>query len=101
MRGLTRLFSASGWSIIGLMGPAVNRFLLTWGSGNPPSDGGVPESTTIEPIGEAIVPQSAVREGAALVRSITLVDGSIIARFSALIMGSVLGKGNCGPLSSL
>ena len=53
------------------------------------------------PIGEAIVPQSAVREDAALVRSITLVDFSIIARFSALITVSVSGKGNCGPLSSL
>ena len=36
-------------------------------------------------IGEAIVPQSAVREGAALVRSIISVDESIVARFSALI----------------
>ena len=53
------------------------------------------------PIGETIVPQSAVREGAAFVRSITLVDGSIIARFSALITVLVPGPGNCGPLNSL
>ena len=50
---------------------------------------------------EAIVPQLAVREGAAFVRSITLVDDSIIARFSALRMvpGPVIGNG--GRLSSL
>ena len=53
------------------------------------------------PIGEAIVPQSAVREGAAFVRSITLVDESITARFSALITVPVPGIGDCGPLSSL
>ena len=79
MSGLTRRFSAWSWSTIGLMGPAADRFLLTQGSGNPPSDGGVPESTTMGPIGEAIVHQSAVRQGAAFVHLITLVDGSIIA----------------------
>ena len=82
-------------------GPAAKRFLPTGGSGNPPSDGAVPELTTIGPIGEAMVPQLAVREGAVFVRSITVVDDSIIARFSALITvpGPVIG--NCGPLSSL
>ena len=64
---------------MGLMGPAANRFFLTWGSGNPPNDGGVSESTTMGPMGDDIVSQSAVREGAAFVHSITLVDGSIIA----------------------
>ena len=83
------------------MGPAANRFFLTWGSGNPPNDGGVSESTTMAPIGEAIVPQSAVRESVAFVRSITLVDGSIIARVLALIAVPVPRKGKCGPLSSL
>ena len=61
------------------MGPAANRFFLSWGSSNPPSDGGVSESTTMGLIGEAIVPRSAVRESAAFIRSITLVDGSSIA----------------------
>ena len=37
------------------------------------------------PIGEAIVPQWAVREGAAVVRLITPVDESIISHFWALI----------------
>ena len=91
----TQRLSASSWSTIGLMGPAANRFFLTWGSGNPPSEGGVPESTTMGPVGGAIVSQSAVREGAAFVRSITLVDGSIVARFWALITVFVPGKGNC------
>ena len=85
MDGLTRRFSPWSWSTIGVMGRAANRFFLTWGSGNPRSDGAVPESTTMGPMGEAIVPLLAVREGAAFVRSITLVDGSIIAQFSALI----------------
>ena len=40
----------------------------------------------------AIIPQSAVREGAAFVRWITLIDGWIIARFSALIMFPCLRK---------
>ena len=53
------------------------------------------------PIGEAIVPQSAVRVGAAFVRSITLVVDSIIARFSALITFPEPVIGSCGPLSSL
>ena len=52
------------------------------------------------PIGEAIVPQSAVREGA-FVRSITPEDESVIARFSALITVPEPVIGNCGPLSSL
>ena len=99
--GPPRRFSASSWSTIGLMGPAANRFFLICGYANPPSDGGVSESTRMGPIGEAIVPQSAVRQGAAFVRSITLVDGSIIARFSALTAVPVPGKGNCGPLSPL
>ena len=83
------------------MGPAANRFFLTWGSGNPPSDGGVPESTPMGPVGEAIVPQSAVREGAALVRSMILVGGSIIAESSVLKTVPVPRTGDCGPLSSL
>ena len=99
--GPTQQFSASSWSTIGLMGAAANRFFLTWGFGNPPSDGGVPESSTRGPIGKTIVPQSAVCEGAAFVRSITLVDGSIIARLSALITVPVPGKGNCCPVDSL
>ena len=37
--------------------------------------------TTMGPIGEAIVLQSAVREDAAFARSITRVDRLIIARF--------------------
>ena len=98
---LTRRFSASSWSSIQLMGPAANTFFLTRGSGNPPSYGGVPESTTMGPIGEAIVPQSAVREGAAFVRSITLVDDAIIARFSALITVPEPVIGSYGPPSSL
>ena len=53
------------------------------------------------PIGEAMVPQSAAREGAAFVRSITLVDDSIIAPFSALITVPEAVIGNCGPLSYL
>ena len=53
------------------------------------------------PIGEAMVPQSAVREGAAFVGSITLVDDSIIAWFSALIRVPEPVIGDCGPLSSL
>ena len=53
------------------------------------------------PVGEAILPQSAVREGAAFVRSITLVDDSIIARFSALITVPEPVIGSCAPLSSL
>ena len=53
------------------------------------------------PIGEAIVPQSAVREGAAFVRSITPVDESVIARFSALITVPEPVIGNCGPLIAL
>ena len=53
------------------------------------------------PIGEAIVPKSAVREGAAFVRSITRVDESIIAQFSSLITVPKLVIGNCGPLISL
>ena len=81
------------------MGLAANRYFLTWGSGNPPSDRGLSESTTI--VGEAIPSQSAVHEGTAFIRSITLVDGSIIARFSALITVPVSGKRNCGPLCSL
>ena len=89
------------WSTIRLMGTAENRLLLTWGSGNASSDGGVSEPTMMGPIDQANVLQSAVREDAAFVRSITLVDGSIIARFSALIMVFVHEKGNCGPLSSL
>ena len=89
------------WSTIGFMGPATNRFFLTWGSGNPPSDRQVSESTTMGPIGEVIVPQSAVRQGAVFVRSLLLVDGYIIARFSGLITVPVPGRGNCGPLSSL
>ena len=101
MSGPTPRFLASSWSTIGLMGPVANRFFLTWGSGNPPSDRGASEWTTMGPIEEAIVPQSAVREGAAFVRSITLADDSINARFSALINVPVPGKGNCGPLSSL
>ena len=52
-------------------------------------------------IGEAIVPQSAMREGGAFVRSISLVDCSIIAEFPALITGSVHGISNCGAFSSL
>ena len=36
--GLFRRFLASSNSPIRLMGPAANRFFLTWGSGNPPSD---------------------------------------------------------------
>ena len=82
-------------------GPAANRFFPTWGSAYPPSGGGVAESTTMGPIGDATVPQLAVPEGAAFVRSIALVDGSIIAQFSALITVLVPGKGNCCPLSSL
>ena len=53
------------------------------------------------PIGEAILPQSAVHEGAAFVRSITTVDESIIARFSALITVPEPVIGNCGPLIAL
>ena len=53
------------------------------------------------PIGEAIIPQSAVREGAAFVRSITPVDESIIARFSALITVPQPVIGNCGPFIAL
>ena len=53
------------------------------------------------PIGEAIVPESGLCEGAAFVRSITLVDDSVIARFSALITVPEPVIGNCGPLSSL
>ena len=98
---LTRRFLAWSWSTIGLMGPAANRFFLTWGSGNPPSDGGVSELTTMGPIGEAIVPQSAVHERAAFVRLITLVNCSTIARFWALITVPVPVIGNGGPLSSL
>ena len=79
MSRLTRRFLASSWSTIGLMGHAANRFSLTRGSDNPHSDGGVTEWTTMGYIGEVIVPQSAVREVAAFVGSITLVDGSIIA----------------------
>ena len=67
----------------------------------PPSDGGVPESTTIGPIGEAIVPESAVREGAAFVRSITPVDWSITSGFSALVTVPEPIIGNCGPLIAL
>ena len=66
-----------------------------------PSNEGVPESTTMGPIGEAIVPKSAVRKDAAFVRSITTVDESIIARFSALIMVPEPVIGNCGPLIAL
>ena len=53
------------------------------------------------PIGEDIVPQSAVRVGAAFVRSITPVNESIIARFSALITVYEPAIGNCGPLIAL
>ena len=53
------------------------------------------------PTGEAIVPQSAVREGAAFVRSITPVDESITARFSALVTVPEPIIGNCGPLIAL
>ena len=67
----------------------------------PPSEGGVPESTSMGPIGEAIVPQSAVREGAVFLRSITTVDESIIARFSALITVPEPVKGNGGRLIAL
>ena len=83
------------------MGPAANRFFLTWGFGDPPSNGGVSEPTTMGANGEAIVPQLTVTEGAASVRSIILVDGSIIARLGALATVPVPGKGNPGPLSSL
>ena len=76
-------------------------FFLTCGSGNPPRDREVPESTTMGPIGEAIASQSAVREGAAFVCSITPVDESIIARFSALITVPEPVIGNCGPLIPL
>ena len=85
MDGPIRRFSASSWSTIGLMGPAANMFFWTWGCGNPPNDGGVSESTTMGPMGEAIVPQWATREGAAFVPSITPIDGSIIARFLVLM----------------
>ena len=53
------------------------------------------------PIGEAIVPQLAVRKGAAFVASITPVDESVIARFSALITVPEPVIGNCGPLMPL
>ena len=86
---------------IGLTGPAANRFFLTRGSGNTPSNRRVPESTTKGPIGEAIVPKWAVRDGASFVRSITLVDDSVIAQFAALITVPEPVVGNCGPLSSL
>ena len=94
-------FLASGRSTIGLLGPAGIKFFLTWGSCNTPSNGGVSESTTMEPTGEAIVPQLAVREGAAFVCSITLVDGSVVARLSELITIPAHGKGNGDPLRSL
>ena len=55
----------------------------------------------MRPVGEAIVPQPAVREGAAFVRSITRIDESIIARFSALITVAEPVIGNWGPLISL
>ena len=69
------------WTIFGveLVNTRADGPCLRWGSGNPPSEGGVSESTTMGPVGEAIVPQSAGGEGAAFVRSITLVDGSMIA----------------------
>ena len=53
------------------------------------------------PIGEAIVPQLAVREDAVFVRSITLADDSIIARFSALTTVQEPVMGNCVRPSSL
>ena len=55
----------------------------------------------IGPIGEAILPEPARREGAAFVRSITLIDGSIIARFSVLIMVPVPCEGNASQFTSL
>ena len=60
-------------------GPCRKQIPPDRGSGNFPSDGGVSESTTTRPIGEALVLRSAAREGAAFVPSITLVVGSIIA----------------------
>ena len=53
------------------------------------------------PIGEAIVPHSAVRKAAAFIRSFTLVDDRVIARFSALVTVPQPVIGNCGALSSL
>ena len=81
----TRQFLALSWSIIGLIGPAANRLFLTWGSGKPPINRGVSSLSGTGPIGEAIIPQSAAREDAAIVCSITLKDGSIISRFWVLI----------------
>ena len=83
--------SLDQWSVFGVElvnnradGPCRKQ-VLTWSSGNPPNNGGMSELTTMGPMGEAIVPQLAVREDAEFVRSITLVDGLIIARFSVLI----------------
>ena len=53
------------------------------------------------PIGEAIVPQLAVREGAGFVRSVSPVDESIITQFSALITISEAVIGFGGPLIAL
>ena len=50
--------SVSRWSAFGVMGPAANRFFLTSGSGIPPNDAGVRESTAMGPIGDGIIPQS-------------------------------------------
>ena len=53
------------------------------------------------PIGEAIVPGSGVRKGAAFVSPITPVVEWIIAGFSALITVPEPVIGNCGPLIAL
>ena len=81
--------------------PCPKQVLPTWRACSHRNDGRVSESATMGPMGEAIVPVSVLREGAAFVRSITLVDGSIIAQFSSLITVPMPGKGNCVPLSSL
>ena len=52
-------------------------------------------------IGEAIVPQSAVRERAAFLSSITPVDESTIAQFLVLVTVPEPVLGSCGPLISL
>ena len=98
--GPTRRFAASSWSTIGLIGPAANRFCLTWGSGNLPNDGGVSESTTMGPIGDAIVPGSAEREGAACVTSIRRITSSSTAQFLALVAVPLRLEDDECPLSS-
>ena len=55
----------------------------------------------MSPIDEAIVPQSAVREGSAFVRSINPVDESLTARFSALVTVLEPIIGDCGALIAL